>query len=241
MMSTDKVFRFNCLLWGESGIGKTPYAATLAGCEQTAPCLLLDVDKGSMSVVDEPRPTVFEVTSWSQAEKVYSLMKAQKWEELAKFLGTPNVLEYRSVVIDSGTELEILLRKTVQTETGSEDIPEQRDYLKTQERFKPLYRKFRDLPGVSVVMIAGVRDIREEISGIVKYYPAFTPGLVHDLVRMTDLVIYMDVKEEDKKWVRVIQTHPTRRIVARSRSPKLKQEYKGEKLYFKTLVEEMLR
>lgn len=239
-MANDKPFAFNCILWGESGTGKSPIAATLAGCEQTAPCLLLDVDKGAMSIIEEPRPTIFRITSWSQAEKIYGLLKAQKWEELAKYVECDKVLEYKSVVIDSGTELEIVCRRAVQAETGSE-VPEQRDYLKTQEKLKPLYRKFRDLPSMSIVMTAGVRDLREDISGIVKYYPAFTPGLVHDLVRMTDLVMYLDVKEEDKKWTRVLQTTVSKRIIARSRSPKVQALYKGSKLYFKDIVADMLK
>lgn len=241
MADTNKVFKFNCLLWGESGTGKTPLAATLAACEQTSPCLFLDVDRGTMSIVEEPRPTMFEVTSWSQIDKIYKLMRDGKWDELAKFVGTEQPLEYKSVVIDSGTELEILCRKAVMNESGNEDVPSQPDYLKTQERFKPLYRRLRDLPGVTLVTTAGVRDLKEEVSGIVKYYPAFTPGLVHDLVRMTDLVAYQDVKEEEKKWVHTLLTHASRRVVARSRSPKLKNEYKGEKLHFRTLIEEMLK
>jgi hypothetical protein len=240
MSNTDDAFKFNCLLWGESGVGKTPLAATLAACEQTAPCLLLDVDKGAMSVVEEPRPTIFRITAWVQVDKIYKLMRDGKWADLAKFVECEQVLEYKSIVIDSGTELEVMCRKLVQSESGNDEIPSQPDYLKAQERFKPLYRHLRDLPCMSMVMTAGVRDLREDVSGIVKYYPAFTPGLVHDLVRMTDLVMYQDTKEEDKKWLHILQTHVSRRIIARSRSPKLKSEYKGEKLHFRTLIADMV-
>ena len=232
--------KFNCLIVGESGVGKTPLAATLADCEQTQPCLFLDVDAGSMSIITEPKPTIFEIDTWSQVQKIYTLLRDQKWEELAKLVVTEQPLEYKSVVIDSGTELEYKLRKHVMSETGSSEMPEQRDYLICQERFRSLYRKFRDLP-LTIVMTAGVRDLKEDISGIVKYYPAFQPGLTRDLVRMTDLVLFMDVKSEDKKWLRVLQTQITQRVVARDRSQKLSAQIRGEKLFFKDIVKEMIK
>jgi len=231
--------KFNCLIVGESGVGKTPLSATLADCEDTAPCLFLDVDMGSLSIVDNPRPTVVEITSWSQVQRIYLLLKNQKWDELAE-LTNSEPLEYRSIVIDSGTELEYMLRRTVVGEDGRSEIPEQQHYLKTQERFRSLYRAFRDLP-MSLVMTAGVRDLKDDVVGIVKFYPAFQPGLTRDLVRMTDLVLFMDVRLEDKtKWSRCLQTHASQRIIARDRSQKLEPLIKGDKIYFRDIVRRMI-
>ena len=230
--------KFNCLLVGESGVGKTPLVATLAGCEKTSPCLLLDVDAGAMSVVDNPKPTIYEVDSWSDVQRVYGLLKRQEWDVLAELTKSAR-LEYKSVVIDSGTELEYVLRRFVMSEGSDNEIPEQKHYLKTQERFRRLYRAFRDLP-LTLVMTAGVRDLKDELAGIVKYYPAFQPALTRDLIRMTDLVLFMDVKFEDKRWIRTLQTHISQRVIARDRSQKLESIMKGEKLYMKNIVEKVL-
>lgn len=231
--------KFNCLLVGESGAGKTPLSATLAGCKDTAPCLFLDVDMGSLSIVDDPKPTVFEVTVWSQVQQIYTLLKQQDWDKLGELLKC-EPQEFRSVVIDSGTELEYILRRSIVNEDGKSEVPEQQHYLKTQERFKTMYRKYRDLP-LTVVMTAGVRDLKDDVVGMVKFYPAFQPGLTRDLVRMTDLVLFMDVRlDESKKYVRCLQTHPSQRIIARDRSQKLDALIKGDKIYFKDLLTRMV-
>ncbi len=229
--------KFNCLICGESGVGKTPFAATLAECEQTSPCLFMDVDMGTMSIVSKLRPTVVEITAWSQVQRLYSLLKNQRWDELAELLGT-EPLEYKSVVVDSGTELEYILRKSVvlANEHGDKEIPSQPDYLKTQERFRSLYRAFRDLP-LTLVMTTGIRDLKDDVMGMVKFFPSFQPGLTRDLVRMTDLVLFMDVRlDESKKYVRCLQTHPSQRIIARDRSQKLEPLIKADKLFFKDIV-----
>jgi len=230
--------KFNCLLVGESGVGKSPYAATLEHCEQTSPCLLLDVDVGSMSIIEEPIPSIIEIDSWSKVQSVYALLKKPDWDKLAELTGRE--AEYKSVVIDSGTELEYKLRSLVVGESGGE-IPEQQHYLKTQERFRRLYRAFRDLP-MSFVMTAGVRELKDDVAGIVRHFPAFQPALTKDLIRMTDLILFMDVKYsvEEKKWKRTLQTTLSQKAIARDRSQKLEALITGEKLYFADIVKKVL-
>jgi len=229
--------KFNCLLVGESGVGKTPFVATLEHCEQTSPCLLLDVDMGSMSIVGNPRPAIIEVDSWSRVQRIYELLKRKDWNKLGE-LTNGESKEYRSVVIDSGTELEYVLRSSIVGESGGE-VPEQQHYLKTQERFRRLYRAFRDLP-MTFVMTAGVRELKDDVAGIIRHFPAFQPALTKDLIRMTDLILFQNVAVEDKKWVRTLQTTLSQRVIARDRSQKLESVIKGEKLYFQTIVEKVL-
>lgn len=233
--------KFNCLLVGESGVGKTPFVATLAACEQTSPCLLLDVDMGTMSVVDNPRPSIIEVDTWGRAQEVYVLLQRRDWDKLAKLTGE-EPKEFRSVVIDSGTELEYKLRSTIVSEGGGE-VPEQQHYLKTQERMRRLYRSFRDLP-VTFVMTAGVRELKDDVAGIIRHYPAFQPSLAKDLIRMTDLILFQDVKYEsvgaEKMWIRTLQTTLSQRVIARDRSQQLEATIKGEKLYFKAIADKVL-
>lgn len=239
--------KFNCILYGESGVGKTPFCGTLQACVKTSPCLLLDVDMGSMSL-GNPSPTVLPIERWSQVQVVYDKLSKSDWQGLAGYISKESgsdvpVLEYRSVVIDSGTELEYNLRQGVVGESGNVEIPSQPDYLKTQERFRKMYRKFRDLP-VSLIMTAGIRELKEESTGIVKRSPDFQPSLAHDLVRMTDFVIFMSVTMEgigrDAKWTRHLITSLSQRFIARSRSDKLAPVVDGDKFYFKDICAKIL-
>ena len=231
--------KFNCLLVGESGTGKSPLCGTLEHCEKTSPCLLLDVDMGSMSIIEKPVPAIIEIDTWSKAQEVYVLLQRCEWDKLAKLTGE-EPKEFRSVVIDSGTELEYKLRSMIVSEAGSE-VPEQQHYLKTQERFRRLYRSFRDLP-MTFVMVAGVRELKDDVAGIIRHFPAFQPALTKDIIRMTDLILFMDVKYDatEKGWMRTLQTTLSQRVIARDRSQKLEAIIRGEKLYFKGIVEKVL-
>lgn len=243
--------KFNCILFGESGVGKTPFSGTLQDFSKTSPCLLLDVDKGAMSLDDSKvKPIVLPVDRWSMMAVIYDKIKKGAWDELAEYIGkqvggSVEPLQYRSVVIDSGTELEYKLRQGVveANDKGDMEIPSQPDYLRTQERFRKMYRSFRDL-SLSVVMTAGIREVKEESTGIIKRSPDFQPSLVHDLVRMTDFVIYMDVRTSgvgaDTKWEKHLITSLSQRFIARDRSGKLPPVITGEKFFWKNVLEKVL-
>lgn len=241
--------KFNCILFGESGVGKTPFSGTLQSCAKTSPCLLLDVDMGAMSLDGlKERPVVLPIDKWTQVGVVYDKFKTGDWPSLSEYISKATglevpVQEYKSVVIDSGTELEYKLRSSVVGENTGQEIPSQPDYLKTQERFRKMYRLFRDLP-ISIVMTAGVRELKEESTGIVKRSPDFQPALAHDLVRMTDLVVFMAVTMSgvgsDAKWERHLVASLSQRFIARDRSGKLPPVMAAEKFYWDKILKEML-
>jgi hypothetical protein len=242
--------KFNCILYGESGVGKTPFVGTLQSCPKTSPCLLLDVDMGTMSLDGlSEKPIVFHVDRWAQMLVIYDKFKKQDWVGLAEYLSKESgitfpVLQYLSVVIDSGTELEYRLRMSVVGEgKGAEEIPSQPDYLKTQERFRKMYRAFRDLP-ISLVMTAGVRELKEDSTGIIKRSPDFQPALAHDLIRMTDLIAFMAVTMTgagaDAKWERHLVVSSSQRYIARDRSGKLPPMMAGEKFQWGKLLDKIL-
>jgi len=243
--------KFNAILFSESGAGKTPFCGTLQAYEKTSPCLLLDIDRGAMSLNTlKERPIVLPIDRWAQMNIVYDKLKKADWKGLAEYISREIdqdvlVLEYRSVVIDSGTELEYKLRGGVveANDKGDMEIPSQPDYLRTQERFRKMYRAFRDLP-LSLVMTAGVRELKEESTGIVKRSPDFQPALAHDLVRMTDLVMFMSVTMtgagSDAKWERHLITSLSQRFIARDRSGKLPPIITGDKFYFAKILDKVL-
>jgi hypothetical protein len=241
--------KFCALLYGESGVGKTPFCGTLEAYPKTSPCLFLDVDAGSMSLDStSPRPAVFRVETWTEMQVIYSKLAKRDWKGLAEWMleksGQPyEPREYKSVVIDSGTELLYKCRIKVMEETGNtEEQPTQPEYMKAQERMRKLYRAFRDLPGMSLVVTAGVRELKDDVAGYVKHFPDFQPQLTKDLLRMTDLVLFMNVALEDKegKITRYAQAVLSQRVIARDRSGKLGPGIKGERLFWKDICEKIL-
>lgn len=237
--------KFNSMVYGEPGVGKTPFCATLEACEKTSPCLFLDVDHGSLSLNSvTPRPTVYVTGSWADVQTVYTYLKKQDWTGLSTAMKIPVVKQYKSIVLDSGTELaSSLLRSIVAEDDRNDGVPDQAAYLKTQLRFATMWRAFRDLP-LSCVMTAGVRDQKDDVAGIVRFFPEFSPGLLHDLQRHSDLILFMntslETKGAERVWTRYIQTKSTQRFVARDRSDTLDPVIKGEKLYWKDLLEKVL-
>lgn len=238
---------FCAIVYGESGVGKTPFAGTLAQCELTSPCLFIDVDRGTMSLA-EPLPVVVSIESWDDLRRLVLPLKERRWDALARvvseFTGKDvPAYQYRSVVIDSGTELEYRLRRAVVMANDTHGgIPDQSHYLITQEKFKSMYRALRDIEGISLVMTAGIRELKDEVSGIIKHYPDFQPSLCHDLVRMTDFVFFMSVNLEQKpgsserEWVKSIQATLTQRAIARSRSPKIQGRFVGDTFSWKDII-----
>lgn len=227
---------------------KTPFSGTLQEYEKTSPCLFLDLDQGTMSLDSmKDKPTIVPVETWNELSGLYPLLKAKQWDkvatQVAKLRGSGDGIQelvYKSVVIDSGTELEYKLRSSI----SASEIPTQPDYLTTQERFRKMYRSFRDLDNMSLVMTAGVRELKDDVLGTVRHTPMFQPGLTKDLQRMSDFIFFMDMRMKgegnDRRWVKVIQTSPTQRAVARSRSDKLKAVLEGEKFYWKDILKDVL-
>lgn len=237
--------KFCCILYGDAGVGKTPLCGTLQEFEKTSPCLFLDVDQGTMSLDSmKDKPTIISIESWKELSSIHPFLKAKQWDKLAEHLTKMSgrdipVLQYKSIVLDSGTEVEYRLRNSVQ----SNEIPSQPDYLTTQERFRKMYRAFRDLEDMSFVMTAGVREMKDDISGVIKHTPAFQPSLVQDLMRMTDFIFFMNIamkgNGDDRKFIKTIQTSLSQRAVARSRSDSLKGIFEGDKFYWKDILKEV--
>ena len=238
--------KFCAIIYAEVGAGKTPMCGTLQNYEKTSPCLFLDIDQGTMSLDSmKSKPSIVPINEFTDLQGVYPLLKAKQWPQLAEKLSKMSnkevpVLQYKSIVMDSGTELEYKLRRSVQ----NAEIPSQPDYLTTQERFKKMYRSFRDLEDISLVMTAGVRELKDDTSGIVKHFPAFQPSLVADLLRMTDFIFFMSITMkgagEDRKWVKSLQTSLSQRAIARSRSDRLKGVFEGEKFEWGNILKDVL-
>src|SRR6188472_1547478 len=94
----------NLLIYGEPGVGKTRLAGSAADHEDTAPVLILDVEGGVTSLRHRNDIDVIQVRDIDTIVKVH--------DELHKEKGGG----YRTVVIDSLSELQKLDMRTVMQE-----------------------------------------------------------------------------------------------------------------------------
>jgi hypothetical protein len=152
------------LVYGDSGSGKTYFAGTFPDP------LFLDLEDGMRSLLQlkrnikrYPKNPAQNITSLDEVRAFYQIVKNIK----------PDVAPFKTIVVDSLNELQILVLensiKTTQTTRIYDDQPTQGDYGKLARDMQTLVRMFLKLP-YNIVFIAGAkeRDYPEE-----KILPAF--------------------------------------------------------------------
>jgi len=148
-------FLLNGLVVGPAGDGKTSLLATAADVEEMAPVLFLDIEGGTLSVAHRQ-------DIWKERIKTVDQFESVFWK-LAN--GAKEYAEFKSVVVDSGTELASMgLEETVSDafkkggNRESRDDVQLQDYGKNTTRQRRLFRWFRDLD--KHVLITALPQVR---------------------------------------------------------------------------------
>lgn len=136
---------------------------------------------------------------------------------------------YKTVVIDSLTELQKLDMRTIMQEqysrkpdTTDVDVPSQREWGKNGERIRRIVRAFRDLP-LNTIMTALAASEKDEGSGVVSFYPMLPGKMRAEVPGYFDIVGYLSAAEErnGEVIVRRLQLAKTRRVIAKDRTDSL--------------------
>jgi len=197
-----------CVVYGDSGVGKTVLCST-------APSpLIISAEKGLLSL---SRKSV----DFVQAKTVDDV------GEIYKFLTkSAEAAKYQTICIDSISELtEVLLvqfkRQLIdESETGK--IDNRQAYMKMAESVGTMIRRFRDLPNYDVVFIAKQKRIEDEEGGTSRYEP-YLPGRVlpFNLPYLVDEVFCMRLGRKDERY---LQTYADRKYIGKDRSGMLGEE-----------------
>jgi hypothetical protein len=201
------------LVYGDSGVGKTVLASTLG--ERV---LLVDAVDGWVSLLNHP--------------SLMAKITRVKYEGLSQLDLMANAVlegklsEYDTIVIDEASAVATFDLDTVLAARSKKDInkdpnvPTQPDFFANTERCRRTFQKIVKLP-INVVFVAHVREDKDERTGVVTKRPQFTPKLRTTIEQSMHLVAYMTAVEqkdgEETKYVRRIQTMPSRGISAKSR------------------------
>jgi len=184
----------NCVIYGQSGVGKTFLAST-------APKpLVLAAEDGLLSLANFNIDYV-EIRSINDLAKVY--------EELAK-----GDHDYQTVYFDSLSEV----AEVVLAARKKEERDPRRAYGDMAENLVAVVRKFKSLP-MHVVFIAKQTRIEDELTGKQMFGPAF-PGKVlpANMPYLVDMVFAMRIGKHEGKEYRYLQTFPDIQYEAKDRS-----------------------
>jgi adenylate kinase family enzyme len=202
----------NLLVYGDPGVGKTTFAATAA---ELGKVLYIDAESGA-KFIDK-----------KYADKIDILHLADV-SVLDEVLKPANIAEYKTIVIDSITEV---MKKLLDRIKGSKDKPTIADWGTVINQMESFFRKFRDLDK-HVIMCAlssekGDEDVvlkRPSLSG--KNLPA-------DIVGIVDICLYM----ENNQLGRVAYTQASQKYYAKDRTNTLPDKIVNEDLNVKFLVD----
>ena len=198
--SQHVIHHVNCLVYGESGIGKTTLCATAPNP------LILSIEGGLLTLADKDVP-VIELHSVDEINEVYEWLKDSKEAD-----------QYETICTDSlSEEAEIILAEEMAETTNG-----QRAYGKMADVMAISIRGFRDLPK-HTVFTAKVRKIVDDSSGAIRFYPS-VPGqqLLNNLPYFFDEVFRMDFgKTKAGVQYRYIDTVGNRQYICKDRSGKL--------------------
>ncbi len=177
------------LIYGEPGAGKTYLLGTAEDHEDTSPMLLIDIEGGTLTL-RRRNIDVVQVRSMKQIEEVHN--------EIANDTDR----HYKTVGIDSLTELQKLDMRTVMKETynrkpDSTDIyvPSQREWGKSGERVRMIVRAFRDLP-VNTLVTALMSSDKDDRTGQTSFFPSFPGKLRSEIPGFFDVVGYLTTFNE---------------------------------------------
>ena len=189
-----KLNKTNCIIYGESGIGKTKLVTT-------APKpLIIDSESGLLSVADFDLDVV-QARSLKDTIEVYNFLANEKHD-------------YETVFVDSLSET----AQIVLTEYKAKERDPRQAYQKLGEEVISMVRKFKSLP-MHVVFVAKQARLIDEFNGRTSYGPSF-PGRMLDaeLPYQVDVLLAMRFHKHEGKQYRVLQTGVSIQYNAKDRS-----------------------
>lgn len=214
---TAETIKLNVLAYGLPGVGKTTFAAQAADHPDMSPVLFLNLEGGLLSVagrgLDEVR-----------------ISTIKDLDDVVKSLYAGELAQYKTIVVDSGSELAklSLLEKTAlgldrdqRKGKGADrtlDDVQLENYGQSNQQMIRLFRALRDAPAHTVMTALSrtkyPQGTNADTSRPVAINPDFSAALSLAVTGMMDMVWYMYI---DSKGRRSIQTQRSGIIEAKTR------------------------
>lgn len=219
----DQEPNLNMLVYGDVGVGKTRLGGSADAVPELRPVLIIDAEGGTFTLRScYPNCDVIRVTDWHSLQAVYDELHA-------------GVHDYRTVVIDSLTELQMYNMEQVMERLkekdeerydrqGDGEVASMLEWQINSKQVRKFIRAFRDLK-LTTVFTALVKEDKTKSGKLIKR-PSLPGKLAISVAGMFDIVGYLAMAEaEDEQQVRAMLTQPTDTITAKDRSGKLPKPY----------------
>lgn len=200
--------------YGRSGTGKTTALVHIL----PKPLLVIDInEKGTDSVVDVEGVKVFKPKSWEDVESMYWYLESGNHP-------------YKSVLIDTVTQLQELSQKFILEDEGKDFLSLQLRG-KASELMKTWLMSYRDLPmhvGFTAQDRVSETDTEEEDQIMPEVGPAVSPGIAKTLNAMVKLILHTYIQEVitrkdgkiERKMEYRIRTGPHQYYLTKVKKPK---------------------
>jgi hypothetical protein len=189
----------NTLIYGRPGSGKTHLAATAQKSKIMSPMMYISAEAGASTLrqVDQsimilPDPDVAGSVTWEQLLAIYDELDRQCYN-------TKDGCDFRTVTIDTGTELQKINMNWVMDQTlaahpdRDPDVPALHDWGKSTNSMRGIIRKFRDLP-VNFIFICHEQEDRDN-KGLLWKKPDLPGKLANQAAAFFDQVMYLYTKQ----------------------------------------------
>jgi phage nucleotide-binding protein len=182
------------LVYGPSGSGKTVFSST-------APKpVILSAEAGLLSLA-------------GRSDVDYAVINSMDDLKLA-FLELKKGTEYKTIVIDSITEINEVIKASIERRTGKK--MQLQDWGELAKQIRDLLRAYRDLP-YHVIFIAQ-EEVEKDEDRIVKYVPQLNGKSKDAIAYFMDVVGYTYI---DKLGAHKITVAPNEKLLTKSRMPSL--------------------
>lgn len=202
------------LIYGDYGTGKT-----IMGCDYGEEVIMVDSANGWVSL--QNHPSVYKKVKQRFQYKGLSQLDALSDAILEGKIETETLVldELSSMAV---LDLDVVLRaRSAKDSTKDPDVATQPDYGANTERVRRTAARLLTLP-CNVVLLAHVREDKDERTGRIYTRPAFTPKMRGTIIKDCHIVGYLTANEigsdgSTPQYLRRLQVHPTASITAKTR------------------------
>jgi hypothetical protein len=218
------------LIYGQPGIGKTTLCGSIVKCEDLGPALFIDLEGGTMPIASHTSLIDLNMSAMGAKEKFIATAKdaasstidvvrvksSKEFETLLECLSPVNKTPYKTIILDSISELNSIIVMEVVKASGNVNRfqPQIKDYGEAGFKMQALIRNLRDFSGNVVICALSAADT-DELTKRVTFKPAMVGKTTEVVCGLVDIIGYMSMNSENQ---REVYWQPTLSWYAKDRS-----------------------